>query len=118
MKVYIAGPMKGMPDRNEPAFRHAAKLLIMQGHYPISPLDVHPSEHSGPCPDGYDFHDGHSSSCYLRTDIRALTTCDGIQLLHGWMQSTGARIEFAVAEACCLTVLHPGDLDDFEGTLR
>jgi hypothetical protein len=35
---------------------------------------------------------------YLRRDLQALLTCDGIYMIRGWQNSKGARLERNVAK--------------------
>lgn len=82
MKVYISGPITGMPDQNRPAFDAAELAIAARGHVPVNPLRV--AAHLPPESDWYE---------YMRTDVRALLGCDAILLLDGWADSRGARIE-------------------------
>lgn len=84
-RLYIAGPMTGLPDLNFPAFHAAARQLRDLGHEVINPAEI--------CPDpNADWHD-----C-MRKDIAALVTCTGIVLLPGWRNSKGATLEHHIAE--------------------
>ena len=40
MKVYISGPMRGVPDENADAFALAAARLVSKGHEALTPFDV------------------------------------------------------------------------------
>jgi hypothetical protein len=82
MRVYISGPITGMPDQNRPAFDAAELAIASRGHVPVNPLRV--AAHLPPESDWYE---------YMRTDVRALLGCDAILLLEGWRDSRGARIE-------------------------
>lgn len=107
MKIYIAGPIKGFAFRNETAFRVEEARLIEAGHEVVVPHDVEPGVHDDPCPEGYDAFDGHTSACYLRSDLKALLDCDAMQLLHGWRESRGVALEFAVAKECGIKIYTP-----------
>jgi len=86
MKVYIAGPMTGLPDLNYPAFAAAAEHLRASGHDVVSPAEVNAGrEHEG-------WH-----AC-MRRDVAELTKCHAIYLLDGWPRSRGARIEMQLAK--------------------
>ncbi len=41
MKVYISGPMRGVPDENADVFATAASRLVYQGHEVLTPLVVY-----------------------------------------------------------------------------
>lgn len=84
MRLYIAGPMTGVPEKNFPAFASAAKWLRARGHDVVSPAEL-------------TLEDGHPWAYYMRRDIAALVTCDGIALLPGAAESKGARLELHIA---------------------
>lgn len=91
MKIYVAGPMTGLPDFNYPAFREAASRLRAIGH------DVEdPSTNVNPTPDDY-----HG---WLRAGLTQLIQCDAVALLDGWESSGGARLEVNVAATLGLRV--------------
>lgn len=82
-RLYIAGPMAGLPEHNYPVFRAAAAGLRAHGY------DVEdPSTNTNPTPDDY-----HG---WLRAGLKQLIRCDGIALLPGWESSGGARLEVNV----------------------
>jgi hypothetical protein len=97
MRVYIAGPINGMPNGNKEAFKLRAEELETQGHEPVNPWDV-PVDHAGPCTGDPTMDPLHGYGCYMRKDLEALMTCDAISLLDGWEHSRGAMVEKAVAE--------------------
>ena len=85
MKLYLAGPMTGMPDDNFPAFHAAAKWLRGQGHEAINPAE------------NFDGHRNLPLETYLRRDLADVCTCEGVALLEGWEQSRHAPLEALVA---------------------
>lgn len=83
-RIYVAGPMTGLPELNYPEFRRASAILTAIGH------DVEdPSTNVNPTPDDY-----HG---WLRAGLAQLITCDAVALLDGWETSGGARLEVNVA---------------------
>ncbi len=85
MRIYVAGPMTGLPGLNFPAFHEAARALRAEGHDVVNPAEINPDPSAG------------WLSC-MRADIRELVTCDAIYLLQGWENSRGARLEARIAE--------------------
>jgi hypothetical protein len=86
MKLYIAGPMTGLPDFNHPAFHAAAAKLRSLGYEVANPAEI--------CPD--------TSMPYgecMRLDIREMTHCDGLAMLPDWHLSRGAMLEVETAKA-------------------
>lgn len=83
-RIYISGPMTGMPEHNFPAFNAEAARLRALGYDVVNPVDINPDP-------GVTWH-----QC-LRNDLRALLTCDTLALLDGWMISQGAHLELNVA---------------------
>lgn len=102
MKVYIAGPMRGIPGFNFPAFHDAAKRLRSWGHEVVSPA----AHDEG---DGFDFTActgnedlaalGFSLRDALMWDLAQVAECDAVYLLYGWDRSRGAKAELATAAA-------------------
>lgn len=96
MKVYISGPMTGLPDLNRPAFTDAEQVLKLCGYEVLNPANV-----TAP-PDA-------TWEQYMRLDIPMLMHADAIYLLGGWERSRGARIEFNLAcELKMRVILAPG----------
>jgi hypothetical protein len=104
MRIYIAGPMRGIPLYNFPAFDAAKEKLISLGHIPISPADIDRSNGFDPAKLPVD-HDWDSIESIgldvrqiVRRDLMALVSCEAVYLLDGWRESIGARAEVAVAQ--------------------
>ena len=114
MKVYVAGPMRGYPEFNFPAFRTAAYTLRRLGHIVFSPAEkdeeIHGTEFSKRFTTG-DLAAAESAGFSLR---RALgddlawicKEADGIYMLKGWEKSRGAMAEHATAVALGLEVMY------------
>ncbi len=97
MKVYISGPMSGLPDENFPAFNAAARALRSVGYEVVNPaefkVDVKGLEGKA------------RWNKFLKADIKALMDCDGIVMLPGWRDSEGALLEHSNAKALDFTIL-------------
>lgn len=79
-RIYIAGPMTGLPELNYPAFHARAAELRAQGHDVLNPAE----NPAPPC---------GTWAGYMRLAIAQLVTCDTIDLLPGWRESKGANVE-------------------------
>ena len=79
-RVYIAGPMTGLPALNFPAFHAEAARLRALGYEVANPAEINPEPGMA------------WAECMFR-DLRELTECDGIAMLPGWEASPGACIE-------------------------
>lgn len=106
MKVYIAGPMSGIPQFNIPKFFRVASILKENGFYPVNPAELDgdsgllvaslknltgdPTKTEG-------FSNGFDETVWaqvLGRDVElVLSKVEGIVLLEGWQKSKGARIE-------------------------
>lgn len=84
MRIYIAGPMTGLPKSNYPAFNAAAARLRALGHHVENPAE----NPAPPC---------GSWLGYMRLALAQLVTCDHIALLPGWEASKGASVEWRLA---------------------
>jgi hypothetical protein len=95
--IYIAGPMRGYPKFNFPAFRNAAADLRQLGYDVLSPHEL--DEEIGLTEDTpTDKVTKQTVFQCLRRDMEAISRCDAIALLPGWEKSSGANLELAVAE--------------------
>jgi hypothetical protein len=101
---YVAGPMRGYPDFNFPAFDAAVRIIHAAGDVAISPAEhdrrLYPSMRgtgftaTGNLDDVPEFQ----LSGAMQWDFHAIIDdADGIALLPGWEASTGARAEEIVA---------------------
>jgi len=96
MKIYIAGPMTGIPEFNFPAFRAAAARLRAEGHEVINPAEIVTDTTV-------------SWEACMRADIRELVACDAIYLLPGFEGSRGARLERHIALELGMTAMYAAD---------
>ncbi len=107
-RVYIAGPMTGLPQLNFPAFNAAAALYRARGCFVINPAEMNGGDAelaavAAMTPEQYAEH-----YCeVMRKDIAAVTKCDMIVMLPGWTVSKGATAELAVAQICGLAIVWP-----------
>ena len=110
-RVYLSGPIAGVPDFRDrfAAAGEAARAKLGDVEI-IDPCDVAVLSHDGvSCAPGYSAGEdaGHSSACFMRTDLIALLTCDEIWMLPDHGRSRGATVELAVARACGMVVHSP-----------
>lgn len=93
LRIYIAGPMTGIKDYNYPAFNAEAEQLRGYGHTVINPAEINNAD--------IPWHE-----C-IRKDIALLVTCNALQLLPGWHESKGAKLEFNIAEHLGMLIYFP-----------
>lgn len=103
MKLYIAGPMTGIPELNFPAFHAAAHTLRAFGHVAINPAEINPDPNA------------EWADCMFE-DLRELSQCDGIVMLPGWEKSPGAQIEWLWAGRTGKQVFCATKLDEINPT--
>ena len=80
MRIYIAGPMTGLPEHNYPAFNAATEKLRSMGYEVGNPAEL--PEPESPTWEGW-----------LKQAIQLMLGCDEVVLLDGWHKSIGARLE-------------------------
>lgn len=93
MKIYIAGPMTGMPEFNYPAFREAAQRLRNAGATVVSPAEMGRKYGT---PEEISASQAKLAELMIE-ELDALGTCDAIYLLKGWHRSVGAKRELYLA---------------------
>lgn len=115
MKIYLAGPMRGIPEFNFPAFHAAADKLRTEGHSVFSPAERDIERHGGKdISKGNVAGDekvaskehGFSLRQALGDDLAWICAeAEAIALLPGWQNSKGAAAELATARALGLRVI-------------
>lgn len=99
MKLYLAGPMRGRPDNNFPAFHVAARELRQAGYTVVNPAELDGEEAANDAPSRADW------CAYLKRDLKLLVDVDGIATLDGWEESEGANLEVDVARRLDITAI-------------
>lgn len=83
-RIYLAGPMTGLPQYNYPAFMVQATRLRGLGYHVENPAEnVHPIDQSW--------------NGYMRVALTQMLTCDAVALLPDWHLSRGACLENDIA---------------------
>jgi len=108
-KFYIAGPMRGYPHYNYPAFDAARDRLAQMGHVTISPADIDRAAGEGDLPEEA-VNTAAQQGVYAYRDFHALKVLsakhgDGVAVLPGWEASTGATAEVYLARWLGLSVI-------------
>lgn len=113
MKIYLAGPMRGYPSFNFPAFDKAAAKLRAMGHEVFSPAERDRTVHGNKLeqnPTGDEDVAASNVGFSLREALGADTAwisehAQAVALLPGWEKSTGANAEYALGVALGLTTI-------------
>ena len=90
MRLYVAGPMSGLPAYNYPAFDRASRSLRLAGYEVENPAE------NPACEDWVG---------YMRLSLVQISKVDGLAVLDGWPLSRGATLEVHIAHALLLPVL-------------
>jgi hypothetical protein len=121
MKIYIAGPMSGIPQFNIPAFDEAVKRLREAGYDAVSPAELDDKDTRAAALASKDGHikgslNGETWGDFLARDVKLVADeIDAIALLPGWEGSRGAQLELHVASLCNLPIYRyeNGELTEF-----
>lgn len=77
-KIYVAGPMSGLPEYNRPAFFAEAKRQAAMGYVVLNPATL---------------PDGLTQAEYMSICLPMVMAADAIVMLPGWERSAGATAE-------------------------
>ncbi|MBQ1761926.1 MAG: DUF4406 domain-containing protein [Aquincola sp.] len=88
-RIYLSGPMTGLPEMNYPAFHAEAARLRALGYDVVSPAE------GGELP---------TYEAYMRRGMLQMLTCDTVALLPGWLNSRGAVAERDAGLICGLHI--------------
>lgn len=99
MRIYVSGPMVGLPDFNFPAFKAEAKRLRDLGFEVIDPSENFDGKQNLPRP------------IYMRADVGHVLNVDALSVLPGAVKSKGSMLEIAIAHELGLPVWVAGSLN-------
>jgi hypothetical protein len=94
-RLYLAGPMTGLPEFNYPAFFAESERLHRLGFHVENPA-ANPEQRDW--------------AGYLRVALTQLLTCEAVALLPDWQSSRGACLEVHVAKSLGMPVLDAVDI--------
>lgn len=97
-RLYVAGPMTGLPEYNYPAYHRAEQTLTAAGFVVLNPARNQPVPR--------DASKGVTWSDYMRASLGQLAAADGVAVLDGWAASRGAALEVHIASQLGLLVDH------------
>lgn len=101
MKVYLSGAITNNPNAKVQFDKAKETLLeLKKGYEPISPMDL-PHNHD------------KSWKSFMKEDIIELMKCDAIYMIAGWEKSSGANIEFNLANNLNYKVIFELDVERF-----
>lgn len=111
MKVYIAGPMRGLPGCNFAAFHDAERRWRVAGHHPFSPARVAVAlgyAVDNPTLEEEERFRGDPDKLrhVILSDVLAISQAEALALLPGWERSVGTTVEVAVAQFLGLPIYH------------
>lgn len=103
MKIYIAGPMTGIPDWNRQEFYNAETLLTGWGHTVFNPCKHQPNLNADSVP----------HEAYMKISLAMIDCCEAVWMLPGWKKSKGACIEadYAIRNHKAVFDLMGGDVE-------
>jgi nucleoside 2-deoxyribosyltransferase len=103
LKIYLAGPMTGLPNNNKSRFRTAKSILehFYPQHEFINPhdLEVNLSQPDGTAEEIY--------RQVLPGDVATICECGAILVLPGFEQSRGTALEQHLTELIGIPILRP-----------
>jgi hypothetical protein len=93
-RIYLAGPMRTIPEFNFPRFNAVAKALRAQGHYVFNPAQRDTERHGG-----VDISSGNMDGSIEKAKAQ-----------HGFSlrEALGDDLDFICKKGCTLLVLLPG----------
>lgn len=93
-RVYLSGPMSGIPEKNKAEFCKAQAHYMSEGFFVINPHEIGETMY-------FVMTRTHGKEpierYYIAEDLQYLGHCDMMVLLPGWENSKGCNIEIAFA---------------------
>ena len=96
MKIYISGPMTGLPEYNYPAFFECERML--KEKFPLA-IILNPAR----IDDGLVYKYSNTREHYIRKSVEMVLQATDMFMLPGWENSAGAKLEALIAKEVGLT---------------
>lgn len=114
--IYLAGPMRGIPNFNFPAFDYAAAKLRKRGYKVFNPADRDRAKYGDAIANNAAGSEEHASKSIgfsireaLLADLEWICRhADTVAVLPGWETSRGAAAEIATAKALGINIMYLG----------
>lgn len=94
-RVFLSGPITGMPNLNREAFLEEQARLWVEGCDVFSPLSVPRLTEE----QVVYLSEERQWVYYMKQCIKALLACESVRFLPGWQNSRGACLEHKIAVA-------------------
>lgn len=91
-RVYVSGPMTGLPDLNRKEFMEAEQLIREHGCKPVNPARIGQRH-------------GWTWADYMLSSLNMMLKCDEVVLLPGWRESKGVQVEIDLAQRLGMPVV-------------
>lgn len=105
MRIYVAGPMRGLPQHNFPAFYDAEEWLKRKGFEVLNPARADDET-------GVPIGSIGIAEAMVR-DAEMVAEADAIYMLHGWEYSEGAMVEWTLARTLRRKIFYQGGIEDW-----
>lgn len=112
MRIYLAGPMRGYPNFNFPAFDYAAAVLRNEGHEVFSPAERDREAYGTEIENNPTGDESKVTNAACTIEDCMAADCEWIcrygecvAVLPGWEKSSGAGAETSLGKALGLSLL-------------
>ena len=104
MRIFVSGPMRGIPYYGFPAFDAARAAFEAAGFDVVTPADLDRAigfdAMDLPETTDWEWESGFDIRAAIKRNIDALLDADGVVFLEGWGGSLGCNIERLIADRC------------------
>lgn len=114
-KVYISGPMTGIPDYNRSEFKKAEDKFTQMNFEVINPHNLFTKEELDEIfskVKSKEITEEDAWGIFMKRDIEHLMKCDFVAILPYWETSRGANLELANAKAVKMPIINADTLQE------
>jgi hypothetical protein len=115
MKIFISGPMRGVPHYGFPAFDEAKAAFEAVGFEVVTPADLDRAigfdAMTLPADTDWNAEAGFDVKAAMKRNIDALLDCGGVVFLAGAHGSLGCMLELDISDRCKIPYFCQGSRD-------